>query len=179
MAIGATIYRFSIAFCDVDNGVDVDLELHIARHPSESLRFFIVRVLARCFEHADGVELTKGVSDTELPAIIVRDVHGGLTAWIEVGVPAAKKVHKATSRAERVVVYAHKQAPQLLQRLRQAELRRADRVTVVHFDDELLDTLCEALIRTPNWSVTCSDGTLYIEADGTSAVGAVHRVALA
>jgi uncharacterized protein YaeQ len=63
--------------------------------------------------------------------------------------------------------------------LRQAELRRAERVTVVHFDDELLDTLCAALTRTPKWSVTFSDGTLYIEADGTSAVGAVHRVALA
>lgn len=175
MAIGATIYRFTIALADLDRGIDANLELRIACHPSESLLYFVVRVLARCLEHQEGIEVTRGVSDTELPALIVRDLQGRLTAWIEVGAPAAKRVHKATSRADRVVVYAHKQVDQLLGNLRAAELPRGEKVTVISFDDAMLEELQRALQRTATWAITRSDGTLYIDADGQSVVGPVHQ----
>ena len=178
MAIGATIFRFTIELSDVDRGVFEHLELRVAQHPSESTLFLVVRMLARCLEHADGIELTRGVSDTELPAIVVRDLLGGLTAWIEVGTPADKRVHKATSRAERVMVYAHKQIEPLIERLRAASMPRAERVTVVHFDEALVTGLQQALRRTATWSVTVSDNTLYIEADGAHLSGAIHRVAI-
>ncbi|MCO4762668.1 MAG: YaeQ family protein [Myxococcales bacterium] len=178
MAIGATIYRFHIELSDVDNGVFEQLDLRVAKHPSESTRFLVVRVLARCLEHIEGIEFTRGVSDTELPALIVRDLQGGISTWIEVGVPAPKRVHKATSRADKVLVYAHKQVDHLIAALKQAELRRADRVTVVHFDDALLEGLEDALSRAATWSVTLSDGTLYVEADGQSVVGQRHRQSL-
>lgn len=178
MAIGATMYRFAVELSDLDRGVFETLDLRVARHPSESSRFLIVRLLARCLEHAEGIEMTRGVSDTELPALVIRDLQGGLSAWIEVGVPAAKRVHKATSRADRVAVYAHKQAESLLAALRAADLRRADRVTVTHFDDDFLDALDAALERAGQWAITLSDGTLYVEANGVSVVGPLHRVRL-
>ncbi len=177
MAIGATIFRFHIELSDVDRGVFEALDLHVAKHPSESTRFLVVRVLARCLEHAEGIELTKGVSDTELPALVVRDLQGGLRQWVEVGVPAWKRVHKATSRAAAVAVYAHKQADVLRAELLK-NVRKAEAVRVVHFDDGLLETLETALERNATWSVTRSEGTLYVDANGTSAVGAVHDAPL-
>ncbi len=174
MAIGATIYRFTIDLSLVERGVFEHLELRVACHPSESLRFMVVRVLARCLEHTEGVEMTRGLSDVELPALVVRDLQGRLTTWIEVGMPAAKRVHKATSRVPDVRVYVHKQPELLLASLREAALRRAERVTVVHFEEALLQGLEQALQRTATWAVTLSDGTLYIEADGASIVGEVR-----
>ncbi len=179
MAIGATIYRFSIALSDVDRGVFESVELRIAQHPSESPLFFVVRALARCLEHDERVELTRGVSDTELPALVIRDMEGRLSDWIEVGLPGHKRVHKATSRCDRVVIYAHKQVPPYIEKLRAAEIRRADRVTVVHFDDEMLDALQDALQRSAQWSITVSDNVLYIEANGAAISGPIHRTKLA
>ena len=178
MAIGATIYRFAVELSDLDRGVFETLDLRVARHPSESARFLVVRLLARCLEHETGIEMTRGVSDTELPALVVRDLQGGLSAWIEVGVPAAKRVHKATSRADRVAVYAHKQADTLVAVLRAADLRRADRVTVTYFDDAFVEGLEAALERAATWAITLSDGTLYVEANGVSVVGPHHRLTL-
>jgi uncharacterized protein YaeQ len=178
MAIGATIHRFVIELSDLDRGVFETLDLRVARHPSESARFLVMRMLARCLEHEEGIEFTGGLSDVELPALVIRDLQGGMSAWIEVGVPASKRVHKATSRADRVVIYAHKQADHLIATLRQAELRRADQVTVVYVDDETIDALEAALDRAAKWSVTLSDGTLYVEANGASIVGPLYRVVL-
>lgn len=172
MAIGATIYRFHVELADVDRGVFEALDLQLARHPSESARFFVVRLLARCLEHREGIELTKGVSDTELPAIIARDLLGELTLWLEVGAPSAKRVHKATSRAAEVKVYVHKQVPTVRQEL--SALRRADRVSLVWFEESLLETLERQLSRSSKWALTRSDGALYVEVDGVACDGAVY-----
>ena len=46
MAETATIYNFTIDLADMDRGVYQALELRVARHPSESVEYMLVRVLA-------------------------------------------------------------------------------------------------------------------------------------
>jgi uncharacterized protein YaeQ len=53
------------------------LELRVAQHPSESPEFLIARVLAYCLECAEGIAFSKGLSDPDEPAILVRDLTGG------------------------------------------------------------------------------------------------------
>lgn len=50
MAIGATIHTFEIQLADVDRGVYDELSLRVARHPSETDRFMVTRLLAYCLE---------------------------------------------------------------------------------------------------------------------------------
>ena len=112
MALSATIHTFDIDLSDVDRGVYQSLNLRVAQHPSESADYLVARVLAYCLEFAEGIEFSKGLSDPDEPAILVRDLTGQLQAWIEIGLPAAERLHRASKTAPRVVVYAHKDAAQ-------------------------------------------------------------------
>jgi uncharacterized protein YaeQ len=48
MALTATIYHLQVALSDVDRGVYEALDLRLARHPSESMRYLLTRTLAYC-----------------------------------------------------------------------------------------------------------------------------------
>ena len=108
MAIGATIYTFAVQLADVDRGVYDDLTLRVARHPSETDAYMVTRVLAYCLEFEDGIAFSEGISTPDEPAVLVRDLTGRLTAWIEVGAPDAERLHYGSKLADRTVVYTHR-----------------------------------------------------------------------
>src|SRR5215216_6923208 len=114
VAEAATLYNFSIDLSDMDRGVYETLELHVARHPSETAEYMVVRVLAYCLEYQEGIALTEGVSSGDEPALRVRDLTGRITAWIEVGMPDAARLHRGSKRAGRVAVYTHRDVRQLM-----------------------------------------------------------------
>ena len=80
MAQTATIYNFEIDLADMDRGVYETLDLRVARHPSETAEYMVVRVLAYCLEYHEGLELTEGVSSGDEPALLGRDLTGRVTA---------------------------------------------------------------------------------------------------
>jgi len=86
MAAGTTVHALSVELADVDRGVYASLELRVARHPSETPEFLLTRLLAYCLEHQEGIAFTDGVSAVDEPAVLVRDLTGKVTAWIEVGI---------------------------------------------------------------------------------------------
>ncbi len=108
MALTATMWRFEINLSDTDRGVYAALDLRVAQHPSESERFMVARVIARCLEHAEGLEFGRGVSSDEEPAIAGRDLTGVLHTWIDVGAPSVTRLHKASKTGARVAVYTWK-----------------------------------------------------------------------
>ena len=98
----ATIYNVDIDLADQDRGVYETLALRVARHPSESEDYLWTRVLAYAIEFGDGIEFSRGgLSDPDQPAIVVRDLTGRITSWIEVGAPDAARLHKAAKAASR------------------------------------------------------------------------------
>jgi uncharacterized protein YaeQ len=108
MALSSTIYTVTVDLSDVDRGVYEKLDLKLAMHPSETPEYMVTRVFAYCLEYTEGIELTKGLSNGDEPAIIVRDRTGRVMAWIEVGMPDAERVHRAAKLAERVAIYTHR-----------------------------------------------------------------------
>ncbi|WP_369690931.1 YaeQ family protein [Nocardia fusca] len=91
MATGATLHTVTLHLSDIDRGVYQELELRMARHPSETTEFLITRLLAYCLEYTDGIAFSDGgVSSTDEPAVLVRDLTGRITAWIEVGAPRCR-----------------------------------------------------------------------------------------
>ena len=103
---GATIYNITVALSDVDRGVYETLELRMARHPSESMRFLVTRLFAYALSYEEGIAFSKGgISSTDEPPVSIRDLTGVLVAWIDVGSPTAARLHKATKAAKRVSLF--------------------------------------------------------------------------
>src|ERR1041384_5878194 len=109
----STLYRFTVELSDVDRNLYQTLNFRAALHPSESFPFFITRVLAFCLNYRESLEFTAGISNPEEPALQVMGPTGKMELWIDIGNPAAKRIHKASKTSKQVLIYTHKD-PHLL-----------------------------------------------------------------
>ena len=74
MALTATLYHWKIALSDVERGVYEALDIRLAQHPSESVRYLVTRAIAYALFYEDGIAFSKGgISSTDEPPIVVRD----------------------------------------------------------------------------------------------------------
>jgi uncharacterized protein YaeQ len=178
MALGATIYTFKIALADSDRGVYEALDLRVARHPSETEEFLLTRVLAYCLEFAEGIGFSGGVSDTDQPAISVRDLTGQLRVWIDVGAPEAARLHRAAKLAPRVAVYTHKDPDQLALRLSAEKIHRAEALELYAIDRAWLASLTARLERRMEFALTVADRNLYLSLGAETLTCAVPRISI-
>ena len=178
MALGATIYNFDIELANSDRHVYESLALRVARHPSESESYLVARVLAYTLEYTEGIAFSRGVSDPDEPAILVRDFTGVVTSWIEIGAPDADRLHKASKAARRVVVYIHKDPTQFLNALAGTRIHRAEALELYAFDRVLIDALVARLERRVAFSLTVSDAELYVSIGSDTLTGPVTRLHL-
>lgn len=168
MAIGATMHAFDVQLADVDRGVYESLSLRVARHPSETDAFMVTRVLAYCLEYEDGIVFgAGGVSSTDEPAVLVRDLTGRVTVWIEVGAPDAQRLHFASKLADRTAVYTHRDPAKLLAAWGGKTIHRADEIAMRAFDPAFVDAAVAALERRNEMTVSATEGELYLELNGT------------
>jgi uncharacterized protein YaeQ len=162
MAQGSSIYVVHIDLSDMDRGVYESLELRVARHPSETAEFMLVRVLAYCLEYREGIEMTSGVSASDEPAIVVRDLTGRVTAWIEIGLPDAERLHRGSKIAGRAVVYTHRDVRQLLAQLEGTKIHRGSEIPIRAFDRSAIDQIASLLDRRSSFALTVSGGELHL-----------------
>ncbi len=163
MALGSTVYRFAIELSDVDRGVYESLDLRVAQHPSESVRRMTARVLAYALRYEEGIAFGRGLSTAEDPALWVKDLRGDVNAWIEVGLPAPERLHRASKTGARVYVYTHKDPTPWLATLAGAKIHAREQIEVYSLPPALLDALETRIGRNVTWGVTLTDGHLYIQ----------------
>src|ERR1043165_3474310 len=167
MALGATVYHFGIELSDVDRSTYEALDLRLARHPSESLLYLLPRTLAYCLSYEEGISFSKGgLSASEEPPISIVDASGTLSAWIDVGAPSARRLHKASKAAERVALFSHVERSLLLAEAASSPIHRLEEIEVWQLDAGFLDRVCERLDRKLAFTLTRSDGTLYLDLGG-------------
>ena len=171
MALTATIYTFEVTLADTDRDVYETLTLRAARQPSETPEYLLTRVLAHCLEWQEGIDFTRGLAEPDEPALAVRDLTGQLRVWIDVGTPDAARLHKASKAAERVVVYTHKDAALLVQKLAGARIHRADAIEIYGVDRELIAALAARLDRRMVFELAVTDRHLYVTLAGTTHAG--------
>ena len=160
MALGATVYVFEVSLADTDRGVYETLTIRAARHPSETPDYLVTRVLAYCLEYTEGIAFSRGLSDPDEPAIIVRDLTGALQSWIEIGAPDASRLHKAAKAAPMVAVYVHRDVDALLSRLAGERIHRAGALRIVAVDRELIGAVVARLDRRMTLDLAVSDRPL-------------------
>jgi uncharacterized protein YaeQ len=174
MALSSTMYAFTVRLADADRSVYETLALRIAQHPSETPEFLIARVLAYCLEYAEGIAFSKGLSEPDEPAIFVRDLTGVLQTWIEVGMPEAARLHKASKAARRVAVYAHRDPEPWLARLAGERIHRANELEIYSVDRELMAGLVSRLERRMEFDLSVSERNLYVSMGDTTLSGTIE-----
>lgn len=161
MALSSTVYHFDIDLSDVDRGVYEALALKVAKHPSEADDYMLTRVLAYCLEHCEGIAFAKGLEDATEPAVWARDYDGRLTLWVEVGMPDAEKLHRASKAAERVAIYTHRDPVMLKRNLAGATIYRAGDIPIYAFDRTFMSWLVARLDRRIRIGLSRTEGHIY------------------
>lgn len=174
MALGATIHTFDVSLADVDRGVYEDLTLRVARHPSETDAFMITRVLAYLLEFEEGIAFSDGISATDEPAVLVRDLTGRVTAWIEVGAPDAERLHYGSKLADRTVVYTHRDPAKVMAPWAGKRIYEAERITLHSFDPGFIDSAVGALARRNTMTLSVTERHVYLELNSTGSESAIH-----
>jgi uncharacterized protein YaeQ len=166
VALTATLYNFDTELADIDRGVYQTLALRLARHPSETPEFMLTRLLAYCLEYTEGIEFTEGVSAGDDPAVVVRDMTGRMTAWIEVGMPDAARLHRGSKLAGRAAVYTHRSVAKVLEGLNGKQVHRAAEIPVYEFGQGFIEDVAAVLQRRDKVSVSITERQLYLDISG-------------
>jgi uncharacterized protein YaeQ len=135
----------------------------------------VTRVLAYCLEFEEGIAFSEGLSSTEEPAVVVRDLTGALQAWIEVGAPDAARLHHGSKLAERVAVYTHRDPAKVAAPWAGKKIHRADELRLVSFDPGFIDRAVTALSRRNTMTVSVTERQLYLELNGETFDTAIHE----
>ena len=175
MALSSTIYSVAVDLNDSDRGVYQSIALRLALHPSETMEYMATRLVAYCLEFTDGIEMTAGLSDGNEPAIVVRDLTGRLTAWIEVGLPDADRLHRASKLAQRVAVYTHRDPGILLGQLAGRRIHRAEEVGIYSFGGSFIQEFAERIERRIELSLSVTGQHLYLDIGGHSLSTSIER----
>jgi len=162
MTLTATIYNLKINLSDIDRGVYESLDLRVAQQPSETMEFMLLRVLAYCLEYRDGILFTKGVAAGSDPAVMVRDLTGRITAWIEVGMPDADRVHRGMKLAGTAAVYTHKDPRKLVAHLTAGEIHRAPEIPIYAIDIRFIKELADLIERRSELSLSVTDREIFL-----------------
>ncbi len=179
MATGATMHTFSVQLADVDRGVYEDLTLRVARHPSETDAYMVTRLLAYLLEYQEGIAFSEGISSTDEPAVLVRDLTGSLVVWIEIGAPEAERLHFGSKAAGRTVVYTHRDSAKVIARLAGKRIHRAEDIVVRSFDSGFVDDAARLLERRNDLVLSVTEGQLFLDMGGTTLSSAIHEDAIA
>ena len=179
MVLTATIYKFDVDLSDADRNVYESLSIQAARHPSESEEYLVTRLMAYLLEYAPGIELSRGgLSDPDEPAITIRNLTGTIDTWIEISLPDAARLHKASKSASRVVVYTHKDVAQFLGRLSGERIHRREAIELYSLDRSFVDRMASRLERRMTFALSIAERELFLSIGAETVQGAITRYTL-
>jgi len=138
----------------------------------------VARVFAYALEFTEGIAFSRGLSESDEPAIAVRDLTGAMRAWIDVGMPDAARLHKACKVAPRVVVYTHRDPAQLVGRLAGERIHRAEAIELYAIDRALVSAVIARLDRRMAFALSVAGRELNLSIGTETLTGAVVRYPL-
>jgi len=166
MALPSTIYRAGIQLAHLDRNLYGPVQTTIARHPSETEERLVARLLAFALFHEEDLAFTKGICAGDEPDLWVKGSDGRVTLWLEVGLPDPERLVKASRHAGRVVLLACGPSLPNWERQHLAALAGIANLTVIGLDRSFLRQVVARLERSITWSLTVTEGSLYLEIAG-------------
>ena len=176
MALKATIFKAELQVSDLDRHYFATHSLTIARHPSETDKRMMVRLVAFALNADELLEFGRGLSSEDEADLVKKDLTGAIELWIDVGLPDEREVRKAAGRAREVKVYLYgARAAPLWWAQNEAALGKLSNVSVVEIPEEATSALEPLAQRTMRVECTVQEGQVYLHA-GDAAVNFEPRV---
>lgn len=166
MALGAVVYKAQLSISNLDRGWYGQPVLTIARHPSETEKRLMLRMLAWCVRAGDRLEFGRGLSSEGEPALWEIDDTGAIVDWVELGAPDVRTVRKAAGKSERVLVLAYdadRTGPWW--KSVKGELSKIDKLSVIFIPDAEAEALAAMASRSMKLAVTIQDGVIWVNSD--------------
>ncbi|MCW8977099.1 MAG: YaeQ family protein [Sedimenticola sp.] len=162
MAEKSTIYRAQINLSDIDRGIYTEQQLTLACHPSETTERLLARIIAYCLCFEEELEFTKGICEGASPDIWHRDMDQRIEHWIEVGLPTPERVQEASRRARQVTFYLYGKHLDRWQQMHREKLVHLTNLRLFIIEADFLKLLVGNIAKNMSWSLTQTEGTLYL-----------------
>ena len=163
MALKATIYKLSLQVTDMDRAYYHGHELIIARHPSETERRMMLRILLFAMHAHERLRFTRGVSTVDEPDLWRHDEAGIPECWIELGQPDERRIRHALSRFRQVYVYTcGGQAADVWWDRMGGRLAEMERLTVADIPAASADSLVSLCGKNMALHCLIQDGELWL-----------------
>jgi len=163
MALKATIFKADLQIADMDRNHYHDYALTIARHPSETDRRMMARLLAFALHADEELSFTRGLSSDDEPDLWRKSLSDEIELWIDLGQPDEKRIRKACGRAREVWIYSYndRSARVWLQQLGD-KLERFSNLHLIHLPERQIDPLTVLAQRNMQLQCTIQDQALWL-----------------
>lgn len=162
MAIGSTVYKAALQVSDMDRNRYGDYSLTLARHPSETEERMMVRLLAFALNASEALVFGRGLSTDDEPDLWEKDLTGGVSLWIDVGLPDERLVRKACNKSNRVIVYAYGgRGAQIWWEQAKSALAKLSNLSVCNLPSEFTRNLAEMAERSMQLQCLIQDGAIW------------------
>ncbi len=138
----------------------------------------VARILAYVLLYEERLEFGKGLSDSDEPALWTHDLTGALLHWIDVGTPAADRIHLAAKKAARVSIVSHKNEEAVSRETINRKLHMAEHIKVLLLDPLLVEQIAGALERKSDWTLVHAHGSLSVTIGNDTFTGSVKEIPL-
>jgi len=184
MALPSTLHHFDVALSHVDRGLDLQLAVKAARHPSETIERLWLRLLAFCWQWEETIAFGAGISsEPEEPDLLALGPDGSTrTLLVRVGRPEVARVEKDLARGggARVAVLfeGERRLEAFLVEARGGRPERLARAELAAVPDQLLRALAQRDERRQKVGLTIVADHLYLDLGKETLDGPLVRAAV-
>ncbi|MEN8168213.1 MAG: YaeQ family protein [Pseudomonadota bacterium] len=163
MALKATIFKTDLQISDMDRNHYRDYALTIARHPSETDRRMMVRILAFALHAQEDLAFTRGLSTDDEPDLWGKSLSDEVLLWVDLGQPDEKRIRKACGRAREVWIYTYndRSARVWFEQLG-GKLERFDNLRIIHLPETSIIQLAALAQRNMQLQCSIQDGAIWL-----------------
>ena len=169
MALKATIFKANIQVADMDRHFYDELQLTLARHPSETDERMMIRLLAFILHASDQLQFTKGISTEDEPDLWQKSLSDEIELWIDIGLPDESRIRKACNRARQVRLYTYgaRTMPPWWEKM-QDKVSRFSNLEIIHLPAEATAALANLASKSMTLQCTVEDGQIWLGDEATT-----------
>lgn len=162
MALKATIFKVDLSITDMDRHYYADHQLTIARHPSESDKRMMLRILAFAFNAHEHLSFTKGLSEVDDPDLWQVNYSDVIELWIELGQPSEQRVKKGCNQSQQMRIYSYQNGMfDNWWKKDQNNLNARKNLEIFTVDETVMETLAGLVTRQMQIQCTIQDGQAW------------------
>lgn len=163
----ATIYKADLQISDMNRHYYEQHSLTLAQHLDESEQFLMTRILAFALFADEGLTYTKGFYELSEPTLWKKNYSGDIELWIDLGCPDEKRIKKACSASEKVVIFSATDKTASWWNQIKSRLTHQKNLQVVTLPIDKIEELTKQLSRTMQMQVTIEGTHLWVSINET------------